>query len=318
MPDCCQSLRYVYKTRGVCPPEIHIQVSGNILSRVRFVGGGCPGNATLVGRLLQNRPLQEVVPLIEGIQCRGETSCGDQLAHAIRAIEKGDLAPAAPFSLAQDPTPRSRIAFIGEVGGNPQALRAAVEKVVQAGAETVVCLGNITGPTRQNDDAINALRRLDVCAIQGPNDWAYAYGMEPSHFPPIAAASRDWLLQLPQACVFHLGGKKGLAFHGDFIQMLPGYSDYDPYALEINMVAGLALFMQDESVFPALAEMTPQFAADVILFAQTARWGHWQVGGKDFIGVGPVADSAGVSAGLLQCGPEKLRFDTLQVGVDDG
>lgn len=317
MTDCCQPLRYIYKTHGVCPPEIHIQISGNTLTRVRFVGGGCPGNATLVGRLLQDRPVEDIMPLIEGIPCREDTSCADQLAQALRAIEKGDLAPAAPFRLAQDPTVRSRIGFIGEVGGNPKALRAAFETVAQAGAETVVCLGNITCPTRNNDETIKALRRSGVNAIQGPNDWAYACGVETSAFPPITPSSRDWLLQLPQAAVFQLGDKKCLAFHGDFIQTLPGYSDYDPYALEINMVAGLALFMQDETVFPALAEMTPQFTADVILFAQTDRWGHWQVGGKDFVGIGPVANGTVVSVGLLQDGPEKRLFNTLQVGVND-
>ena len=39
--------------------------------------------------------------------------------------------------------------------------------------------------------------------------------------------------------------------------------------------------MQDETVFPALEAMIPQFQADIILFSQMKIWGSWHVGGKD-------------------------------------
>jgi len=48
--------RYIYRTHGVCPPEIHFQVQDGLLTEVRFVGGGCPGNARLVSRLLKGLP----------------------------------------------------------------------------------------------------------------------------------------------------------------------------------------------------------------------------------------------------------------------
>jgi hypothetical protein len=44
--------RFVYQTKGVCPPEIHFQTQGDLLKEVRFIGGGCPGNAKLVSRML--------------------------------------------------------------------------------------------------------------------------------------------------------------------------------------------------------------------------------------------------------------------------
>ena len=49
--------RFVFQTQGVCPPEIHFTLVDGTLQEVRFVGGGCPGNALLVSRLLSGRPV---------------------------------------------------------------------------------------------------------------------------------------------------------------------------------------------------------------------------------------------------------------------
>ena len=40
--------QYIYHTRGVCPPEIHFKIDDGKIKDLRFVGGGCPGNAQLV------------------------------------------------------------------------------------------------------------------------------------------------------------------------------------------------------------------------------------------------------------------------------
>ena len=45
--------RYIFKTKGVCAPEIHFQVDRGALSEIRFVGGGCPGHAGFVSQLLK-------------------------------------------------------------------------------------------------------------------------------------------------------------------------------------------------------------------------------------------------------------------------
>ena len=57
---------------------------------------------------------------------------------------------------------------------------------------------------------------------------------------------------LPQVQSFKLNSRTGMAFFGDFIQSFVGYSDFEPFALEMNMVCGLTHFMQDKTVFPAL------------------------------------------------------------------
>ena len=305
--------RYVYKTRGVCPPEIHFQIDQGFLSDIRFVGGGCPGNAQLLTRLLKGRHLDEVLGLVKEIDCRNGTSCPDQLASAIKAVTDGQLSPAASFLLVEDPIPKARIGLIGELAGNPRILKNIVSAMSEAGVAAVVCLGNLTGESTQNRQALKSIRKLKFQAIQGQNDWYYANGTEIPLFPPLDQQGRDWLIQLPQVLSFLVGGKKCIAFFGDFIQKLPGYSDYEPYALEINMVCGLTDFMRDERVFPALETMTPQFHADVVLFSQTRKWGHWHVGGKDFISVGPATGQASPSWGLLESISGKIKFSRMRL-----
>jgi len=306
--------RYVYRTQGVCPPEIHFQVDQGYLSEIRFVGGGCPGNARLVTRLLEGRHLDEVLQLVNGIDCRNGTSCPDQLASAIQAIADGRLSPAASFLLAEDPIPKVRIGLIGELSGNAGVLKNIVSAMSEAGVEAVVCLGNLTGDSTQNRQALKSMRKLDIQAIQGQNDWHYANATETPPFPPLDQQARDWLIQLPQVLSFIVGEKRCIAFFGDFIQKLPGYSDYEPYALEMNMVCGLTDFMRDKTVFPALEAMTPQFQADAVLFSQTRKWGHWHVGGKDFISVGPATGQASPSWGLLESNSGKIKFSRMRLG----
>ena len=82
MEDNKKIQRFVFQTDGVCSPEIHFQISEGLLKDIRFVGGGCPGNARLVSRLLEGRPLEEVAMYLDGIECRNNTSCPDQLGMA--------------------------------------------------------------------------------------------------------------------------------------------------------------------------------------------------------------------------------------------
>lgn len=75
---------YSYKTRGTCSQQILIDAADGVINSVEFIGG-CHGNTQGVARLVKGRPVQEVIDMLKGIQCRGGTSCPDQLA---RALEK--------------------------------------------------------------------------------------------------------------------------------------------------------------------------------------------------------------------------------------
>ncbi len=81
-----------YSTRGTCSRQINFDVSPDgILSNVKFIGG-CLGNLQAVSKLVEGRHIDEVITLLKGIQCRSNTSCGDQLATAlIKYKEKNSI-----------------------------------------------------------------------------------------------------------------------------------------------------------------------------------------------------------------------------------
>lgn len=74
----------VYKPKGVCSKEIHLELDGDIIKSVRFVGG-CSGNTQGVSRLVEGMKAEDAISRLEGIQCGFRpTSCPDQLAKALR------------------------------------------------------------------------------------------------------------------------------------------------------------------------------------------------------------------------------------------
>ena len=77
---------YRYKTQGTCSSEILIDLDGDTVKSVQFING-CTGNTQGVARLAQGMKVDEVIARLKGIQCRGGTSCPDQLAQALEAIK---------------------------------------------------------------------------------------------------------------------------------------------------------------------------------------------------------------------------------------
>ena len=80
---------FSYKTRGTCSQLIEFEIDGeNKLRNVRCKGG-CKGNLQGIARLAEGKDADEVAALLKGTQCRGGTSCPDQLAKAIEAYKQG-------------------------------------------------------------------------------------------------------------------------------------------------------------------------------------------------------------------------------------
>lgn len=71
-----------FKTSGVCSMSIDFEVENNTIKFVKF-NGGCRGNTQGVAKLATGRNIDEVISLLSGIECRGGTSCPDQLAKAL-------------------------------------------------------------------------------------------------------------------------------------------------------------------------------------------------------------------------------------------
>ncbi len=81
----------------VCPRSIHVEVSddGNTIENVTF-DGGCNGNTKAVAKLVQGKPVDEIVELLAGNQCRDRgTSCADQMTIALRQAQEAARAQVA-------------------------------------------------------------------------------------------------------------------------------------------------------------------------------------------------------------------------------
>ncbi len=77
-------MRYSYKTKGTCSTQIDFDIEDNIVTNVAFTRG-CNGNLQAVSRLVDGKTVDEIESLLGGINCNGKgTSCGDQLAKAVR------------------------------------------------------------------------------------------------------------------------------------------------------------------------------------------------------------------------------------------
>ncbi len=300
--------RYIFHTQGVCPPEIHFQLEGGILREVRFVGGGCPGNAQLVSRFLQGKPINEVIDLLKEIDCRNATSCPDQLAKALVAARDGAIEPARSFRVYEDPETRRRVGLVGDLGGRSDILQRVILKMREEEVEVIYCLGNLTGSSLNNRETLALIRKEDILAIKGELDFLYSQRQEPGDLPSLDMKERDYLVRLPEVLSFQSSEKRGMAFFGQYLQDLPGFSDFEPFALEMNMVCDLTNFLQDETIFPALEAMVPQFQAQIVLFSQAKEWGHWTIGGIDFISVGPAMRDNQLSWGLLEARGGQIDF----------
>lgn len=74
----------VYKTKGVCSQEIHVELDGDTIKHVEFIGG-CHGNTQGIARLVEGMKAADAISRIEGIRCGFRpTSCPDQLAKALK------------------------------------------------------------------------------------------------------------------------------------------------------------------------------------------------------------------------------------------
>jgi len=76
---------YEVRPSGVCARLITFDVVDDKVTNVMFFGG-CPGNAKGISALVEGRNVDEIISLLDGIQCgRKPTSCPDQLAQALKA-----------------------------------------------------------------------------------------------------------------------------------------------------------------------------------------------------------------------------------------
>lgn len=77
-----------YINQGTCSRQILFDVTpDNKITNVKFIGG-CSGNLQGVSRLVDGMDIDQVINTLQGIKCKGNTSCPDQLAKALIAYKK--------------------------------------------------------------------------------------------------------------------------------------------------------------------------------------------------------------------------------------
>ncbi len=77
-------MHYDYKTQGTCSQWIGLDIDGDVVRNVQFLGG-CDGNLKAIPILVEGMTVEEVEKKLTGIRCGyKDTSCGDQLARAVR------------------------------------------------------------------------------------------------------------------------------------------------------------------------------------------------------------------------------------------
>ena len=81
----------IYKTKGTCSREIHIELDGDTIKEVCFIGG-CNGNTKGIASLVKGMNIKDVIERTEGIDCGGRgTSCPDQLAKALKQLSTNNM-----------------------------------------------------------------------------------------------------------------------------------------------------------------------------------------------------------------------------------
>ena len=78
-----------YKTSGTCSQLIDFEVEDDIIKSVAFTGG-CNGNLKGISALVAGMKVDDAILKLKGIKCGlKNTSCPDQLAHALEQYKAG-------------------------------------------------------------------------------------------------------------------------------------------------------------------------------------------------------------------------------------
>ena len=75
-------------TQGTCSRSIDVELEGNIIKSVSFLGG-CHGNLQGISKLVEGMSVEEAIKRLRGICCGSKTtSCPDQLTIALEEALK--------------------------------------------------------------------------------------------------------------------------------------------------------------------------------------------------------------------------------------
>ena len=81
-------MKYDFSPKGVCARRLELELDGDIVKNVRFMGG-CNGNLKALAALTEGMTVDQVCERLKGITCGlKNTSCSDQLAQALAKAQE--------------------------------------------------------------------------------------------------------------------------------------------------------------------------------------------------------------------------------------
>ncbi len=90
-------MEFTYTPHGVCSRQILLELDGNKVSNVRFIGG-CSGNTQGVARLAEGMDVDELISRLQGIRCGSKPTGRQGAAERITENTSSGMAePATPL-----------------------------------------------------------------------------------------------------------------------------------------------------------------------------------------------------------------------------
>jgi len=270
-----------FKPIGVCPKEIHLDIEGGVLKELNFLGGGCPGNAYLVSKLIQGKKVSELIPLLKGIPCREGTSCPDQVAKALELDQTEGLPTAEMKILTIEERWEGTGVFSG-LHGDLQILKKVLEQFSNKKLDRLICLGGLMEEAFLREEIIFLLISAKTILLQDPSDLRIGQHKE------VSKSGKKFLSQLPALIEFRFGKLRGIALHGGAMEEIPGYSEYGKYGADINAIVYLSNYLGDEYVSPAFETLAKQFWANLYVFNHTDAPLYKILPNRYFVNVGKI------------------------------
>lgn len=85
-----------------------------------------------------------------------------------------------------------KIAFISDIHSNLEALEATLASLDEAGADRIICLGDVVGYNANPNECIEIMKYRQIPAVMGNHDMRAAGLREPRDFNPVAAEAILW------------------------------------------------------------------------------------------------------------------------------
>jgi uncharacterized protein (TIGR03905 family) len=299
-----------FKPTGVCPKEIHLEIEDGILKELSFLGGGCPGNSYLVPKLIQGRRVSELIPLLKGIPCREGTSCPDQVAKALE-LDQTEGLPTAEMKVLTIEERWERIGVFSGIHGDLQILEKVLEHLSNKKLNRLICLGGLVGKKFSREEIVFLLVNANAIILQDPFD------LRINRHKEVSIPEREFLSHLPALLEFRLGNLRGIAFHGEAMEEIPGYSEYGKYGADINAIVYLSNYLRDEYVSPAFETLAKQFWANLYVFNHTEEPSYKILPNRHFVNVGTLRPTDGNkgSYAILEMKGDQLEVEFREIEV---